>query len=88
MSRIKSRENVKDIKVPDKYAVIGQHMRNALIRSRREAAEQTNDGGISLGDEEIAAAALPQTGKGNPPPAVTLFSCCPPVSMFKTPYFR
>ena len=33
MSRIKTREKGKDIKVLDKSAVVGQRMKNAFIRS-------------------------------------------------------
>lgn len=38
MSKIKTREKGKDIKVLDKSAVVGQRMKNAFIRSKRNAA--------------------------------------------------
>ena len=38
MSKIKTREKGKDIKVLDKSAVVGQRMKNALIRTKRNAA--------------------------------------------------
>ena len=38
MSRIKTRENTKGVKVLDKSAVAGQRMKDAFIRSKRSAA--------------------------------------------------
>ena len=38
MSKIKTRETGKDIKVLDKSAVVGQRMKNAFIRSKRNVA--------------------------------------------------
>ncbi|MDE7171959.1 MAG: hypothetical protein K2O11_08850, partial [Oscillospiraceae bacterium] len=45
MSKIKTREKAtgKDIKVLDKSAVIGQRMKNAFIRSKRNAAALMDD---------------------------------------------
>ncbi len=45
MSKIKTREKAKgkDIKVLDKSAVVGQRMKNAFIRSKRNAAALMND---------------------------------------------
>ncbi len=43
MSRIKTREKGKDIKVLDKSAVVGQRMKNAFIRSKRSAAALMDD---------------------------------------------
>ena len=43
MSRIKTREKGKDIKVLDKSAVVGQRMKNAFIRSKRNAAALMDD---------------------------------------------
>lgn len=37
MSKIKTREKGKDIKVLDKSAMIGQRMKSAFIRSKRNA---------------------------------------------------
>lgn len=43
MSKIKTREKVKDIKVLDKSAVVGQRMKSAFIRSKRNAAALMDD---------------------------------------------
>ena len=43
MREIKTREKVKDIKVLDKSAVVGQRMKNAFIRSKRNAAALMDD---------------------------------------------
>ena len=43
MKEIKTREKVKDIKVLDKSAVVGQRMKNAFIRSKRNAATLMDD---------------------------------------------
>ena len=43
MSKIKTREKGKDIKVLDKSAVVGQRMKNAFIRSKRNAAALMDD---------------------------------------------
>ena len=43
MSRIKTREKGKNIKVLDKSAVVGQRMKNAFIRSKRNAAALMDD---------------------------------------------
>ena len=43
MSKIKTREKGKDIKVLDKSAVVGQRMKNAFIRSKRNAEALMDD---------------------------------------------
>ncbi len=43
MSKIKTREKGKDINVLDKSAVVGQRMKNAFIRSKRNAAALMDD---------------------------------------------
>ena len=43
MSKIKTRETGKDIKVLDKSAAVGQRMKNAFIRSKRNAAALMDD---------------------------------------------
>ena len=43
MSKIKTREKGKDIKMLDKSAVVGQRMKNAFIRSKRNAAALMDD---------------------------------------------
>ena len=43
MSKIKTRETGKDIKVLDKSAVVGQRMKNAFIRSKRNVAALMDD---------------------------------------------
>ena len=43
MSKIKTRKKGKDIKVLDKSAVVGQRMKNAFIRSKRNAAALMDD---------------------------------------------
>ena len=43
MSKIKTREKGKDIKVLDKSAVVGQRMKNAFIRSKRNVAALMDD---------------------------------------------
>ena len=43
MSKIKTRETGKDIKMLDKSAVVGQRMKNAFIRSKRNAAALMDD---------------------------------------------
>lgn len=43
MREIKTREKVKDIKVLDKSAVVGQRMKNAFIRSKRNAVALMDD---------------------------------------------
>ena len=43
MSKIKTRETGKDIKVLDKSAVVGQRMKSAFIRSKRNAAALMDD---------------------------------------------
>ena len=43
MSKIKTREKGQDIKVLDKSAVVGQRMKNAFIRSKRNAAALMDD---------------------------------------------
>lgn len=43
MSKIKTREKGKDIKVLDKSAVVGQRMKSAFIRSKRNAAALMDD---------------------------------------------
>ena len=43
MSKIKTREKGKDIKMLDKSAMVGQRMKNAFIRSKRNAAALMDD---------------------------------------------
>ena len=43
MSRIKTRKNAKDVKLLDKSAAVGQRMKNAFVRSRRDAAALADD---------------------------------------------
>lgn len=50
MSKIKTRETVKDIKVLDKAAVAGKRMKNAFIRSKDTAQSLTDDGQASPGE--------------------------------------
>lgn len=47
MSKIKTRESVKDIKVLDKAAVASQRMKTALIRSKDQAENLLDDGQVS-----------------------------------------
>lgn len=47
MSRIKTREGVKDIKVLDKAAVVSERMKTALVRSKDQAENLMDDGQIS-----------------------------------------
>ena len=47
MSRIKTRESVKDIKILDKAAVASEHMKTALVRSKDQAENLMDDGQIS-----------------------------------------
>lgn len=50
MSKIKTREKVRDIKLLDKSAVAGQRMKNAFIRSKDHAANLMDDGQDSPGE--------------------------------------
>ena len=43
MSKIKTREKTKDIKVPDRSAIIGQRMKSAFIRSKKNAEALMDD---------------------------------------------
>ena len=43
MSRIKTRESVRNIKVLDKSAIVGQRMKNAFIRTKEKAAGLSED---------------------------------------------
>ena len=47
MSRIKTRESVKDIKILDKAAVASERMKTALVRSKDQAENLMDDGQIS-----------------------------------------
>lgn len=47
MSRIKTRESAKDIKVLDKTAVVSERMKTALVRSKDQAENLMDDGQIS-----------------------------------------
>lgn len=47
LSRIKTRESVKDIKVLDKTAVVSERMKTALVRSKDQAENLMDDGQIS-----------------------------------------
>ena len=47
MGRIKTRENVKDIKILDKAAVASERMKTALVRSKDQAENLMDDGQIS-----------------------------------------
>lgn len=47
MSKIKTREKVKDIKLLDKSAVAAQRMKNAFVRSKDRAANLADDGQIT-----------------------------------------
>lgn len=47
LSRIKTREGVKDIKVLDKAAVVSERMKTALVRSKDQAENLMDDGQIS-----------------------------------------
>ena len=47
MGRIKTRESTKDIKVLDKAAVVSEHMKTALVRSKDQAENLMDDGQIS-----------------------------------------
>ena len=43
MSKIKTREKTKDIKVLDRSAIIGQRMKSAFIRSKKNAEALIDD---------------------------------------------
>ena len=47
LSRIKTRESVKDIKILDKAAVVSERMKTALVRSKDQAENLMDDGQIS-----------------------------------------
>ena len=47
MSKIKTRESVKDIKILDKAAVVSERMKTALVRSKDQAENLMDDGQIS-----------------------------------------
>lgn len=47
MSKIKTRESAKDIKVLDKASVVSEHMKKALIRSKDQAENLLDDGQVS-----------------------------------------
>ena len=47
MSRIKTRESVKDIKVIDKAAVASERMKTALIRSKDQVHNLMDDGQVT-----------------------------------------
>ena len=48
MSRIKTRESVKDIKVIDKAAVASERMKTALVRSKDQFENLMDDGQVSV----------------------------------------
>ena len=47
MSRIKTRESVKDIKVIDKAAVASERMKTALVRSKDQFENLMDDGQVT-----------------------------------------
>ena len=47
MSKIKTKESVKDIKVLDKAAVASERMKTALIRSKDQMQNLMDDGQVS-----------------------------------------
>ena len=47
MSKIKTRETVKDIKVLDKAAALGERMKDAFIRTKDTAQNLSDDGQVS-----------------------------------------
>ena len=47
MSKIKTRETVKDIKVLDKAAVAGERMKDAFIRTKDTVQNLSDDGQVS-----------------------------------------
>lgn len=47
MSKIKTRESVKDIKVLDKAGVVSERMKTALVRSKDQASNLLDDGQVS-----------------------------------------
>ena len=47
MSKIKTKESVKDIKVIDKAAVASERMKTALIRSKDQMQNLMDDGQVS-----------------------------------------
>ena len=47
MSKIKTRESVKDIKAIDKAAVVSQRMKNALVRSKDQVENLMDDGQVT-----------------------------------------
>ena len=47
MSKIKTRESVKDIKAIDKAAVVSQRMKNALVRSKDQFENLMDDGQVT-----------------------------------------
>ena len=47
MSRIKTRENVKDIKVIDKATVASERMKTALVRSKDQFENLMDDGQVT-----------------------------------------
>lgn len=47
MSKIKTRENVKDIKIIDKAAVASERMKNALVRSKDQFENLMDDGQVT-----------------------------------------
>ena len=59
MSKIKTREKTKDIKVPDRSAIIGQRMKSAFIRSKKNAE-------ALMDDRQATPKNMPQTGQGLP----------------------
>lgn len=47
MSKIKTRETVKDIKILDKSAEVSRHMKDAFIRAKDTAENLSDDGQVS-----------------------------------------
>ena len=47
MSKIKTRESIKNIKTLDKAAIVGAHMKNAFIRSKDTAVNLMDDGQVT-----------------------------------------
>ena len=59
LSRIKTRESVKDIKVLDKAAVVSERMKTALVRSKDQAENLMDDGQISPPNMRRIKSAMP-----------------------------
>ena len=60
MSKIKTKESVKDIKVLDKAAVASERMKTALIRSKDQMQNLMDDGQVSPSEYAEDKLAMPQ----------------------------